>query len=252
MPPNRRAAVSTIPEDRAGWPPGRAGRGPNAWSRLVSSASCSGPFDQRTWSPGSDVTSSVSSSTCRSRRADTPSPAPGQEIGDPDSRSRCTVGRRADAEILVHDLQRRLGKLPSIAALLRCRVRQRVEPLLDAAQGRLELLGAILGLGTALVDVERRQHDEREQLEELGLPVLERRVAELGQEVADLGRLAVPALLVGEHLPLGDALGEPRHQEQDHQDEAEPELAPDAPLLRGARRRCCARSSHRGRPGSRS
>jgi len=78
------------------------------------------------------------------------------------------------------------------------------------------------------VDVQRRQADEGEQLEELGLPVLEGRLTERGEEVAELDRFAVGGLVVGELLPLGDRLTDPRGEEQRDQGEAEPELAEQA------------------------
>ena len=84
-----------------------------------------------------------------------------------------------------------------------------------------------LRLGAALVHVERGEDDEREQLEELRLPVLERRLGELAEEVTDAGVLAMGQLLIRVHLPLGDGVGDPRGEEQHHQPDAEPEVAPD-------------------------
>src|SRR5690606_26292935 len=109
---------------------------------------------------------------------------------------------------------RRLGQLPLLARLGRRVGRQRAEVGLDAPERRLQLLGAVLGLGAALVDVQRREADEREQLEELRLPVLEGRLAELGEEVAELRRRALRRLLVGVLLPLRDQVADPRREEQ--------------------------------------
>jgi hypothetical protein len=82
------------------------------------------------------------------------------------------------------------------------------EALFDATQGRLNLLVAVFRLGAAPVDVEAGKGHEGEQLEELGLPVLERRLGELAREIAGRDALTVRVLLIGVGLPFGDGLGQ--------------------------------------------
>src|SRR4029453_12546575 len=96
--------------------------------------------------------------------------------------------------------------------------------LLDRA---LDAFGPVLGLGAAVVDQDGGHHDEREQLQELRLPVLQRRLPELHPEVRQVRHLAVGRLLVGERRPFGDALRGPAHEEQDREGQAEAEVAPE-------------------------
>src|SRR6185436_2513766 len=96
--------------------------------------------------------------------------------------------------------------------------------LLDRA---LDALGPVLGLGAAVMDENGGHHDEREQLEELGLPVLQRRLPELHPEVRQARDLPVRRLLVDERGPFGEPLGCPADEEQDRERQAEAEVAPD-------------------------
>jgi hypothetical protein len=78
------------------------------------------------------------------------------------------------------------------------------------------------------VDEHRGEDDEREQLEELRLPVLQRRLTELDQVVGDRGMLAVRARLLRVDTPFGEGLGDPREEEESAERDAEPEVLPDA------------------------
>jgi len=68
------------------------------------------------------------------------------------------------------------------------------------------------------VVVQGGQDDEREQLQELRLQVLERGLPELGEEVSERRGAAVLELPVGEHLPLRQCLCDPRGEEHDDED----------------------------------
>jgi hypothetical protein len=80
--------------------------------------------------------------------------------------------------------------------------RQGPEVFLDAAKRRFHLLVAVLRLGASLVYVQSGQRDERKELQEFGLPVLQCRLRELAREVARGYRFIVGALLVGVGLPF--------------------------------------------------
>lgn len=77
------------------------------------------------------------------------------------------------------------------------------------------------------MDQDGGEHDEREELEELRLPVLEGGLAEFHDEPAGLDGLVVGSLLVRIRLPLGDALTDPAHEEEGAEGDAEPEVGSD-------------------------
>src|SRR5918999_4567569 len=104
---------------------------------------------------------------------------------------------------------------------------QRLQPLLDPVEGPLHLVVAVSGLRALAVDQERGQHHEREQLEELRLPVLQGAGPELPEEAADQQRLLVLDLLVGPGEPLGDELADPAEEEQPGQGDAQAVVLPD-------------------------
>jgi hypothetical protein len=94
--------------------------------------------------------------------------------------------------------------------------------------GLLDPVRPVPRLGAAVLDQDRREHDEREQLEELRLPVLERGLAERDEEVAEPDGLTVRALLLDERAPLRDPLRDPTDDEEGQELEREREVRPDA------------------------
>jgi hypothetical protein len=74
------------------------------------------------------------------------------------------------------------------------------------------------------VDEQRRHHDERVELEEFGLPVLQGGLRELGDEVGDAEGLAVRVLFGDVDVPLGEPLGDPAGEEQDGESDAQPKF----------------------------
>src|SRR5918994_4322190 len=98
----------------------------------------------------------------------------------------------------------------------------------DLLQQLLHPLFSVLRLTAPVVDVRGREDHEREQLEELGLPVLERRLSELDEELPRAGGLPVITLLLSDRSPFGHGLTSPAHEEQDAQHDAECKVGPDA------------------------
>src|SRR3954451_20902124 len=124
------------------------------------------------------------------------------------------------------------GRLVVLLALLRSfRRLELIEALLDPLERRLHLVIAVPGLRTPLVDQEAREHDERRQLEELRLPVLERplRPDPAVPVVAQERRVrTVLSLLGGVLEPAGDRVPHEAPEEEDGERDAQPVVAPES------------------------
>jgi hypothetical protein len=67
----------------------------------------------------------------------------------------------------------------------------------------LDPVGAVLGLRAAAIDQDGRYHGEGEQLQELRLPVLQRRLAERDPEIGQAGGMAVRRPARARRSPFG-------------------------------------------------
>src|SRR6185369_6844319 len=116
----------------------------------------------------------------------------------------------------------------SISRFLVCKL---LKPLLDATEASLDLLLTVLRLVASLVHEGSGENDQEEDLEKLGLPVLERPLAEIDDETvrAPEGRRAIVLRLIGDVLPPAeDSVEHERQQEQDPDNDAEAVVAPEA------------------------
>jgi hypothetical protein len=78
-----------------------------------------------------------------------------------------------------------------------------------------------------VVDQDRGEHNEREELEELRLPILEGGLTESDDVSRERGCLTVGTDILDVGTPLGDRLADPTEKEEREERDRESEVGPD-------------------------
>src|SRR3990172_3090292 len=103
---------------------------------------------------------------------------------------------------------------------------------LDAIDRLLHFFLAVFGFVAVAIDEIRREHHERQQLQELRLPVLERRLEErpnVPGGAPDRGGLTMLDCFRLEFLPACYCLQEPTKQKEQPEDDSQAVVLPQAP-----------------------